>query len=491
MRLWLLVLVLGACGDNRPAPPAIPDCSAWGPPATGLGLDAAREAHRRSALRARLRYRDAVEPGYVLHETALAADQDRIERGEVCGGQLYEVGRILFEHQFDFSEGLAGSDEAFTRVQNGRHGGPETTSCLSCHWRNGVGGGGALPDAAYIGGDGDRVSSADARNPPALIGSGAVQAIAQDMTAQLAALRTDVIARAKKSGALEEVALVANGTSFGTLYADPRGNLRTGDVSGVDADLVIRPFGWKGTAATISEFIAEAAFLHMGLQSEDAALVGAPDPLELDDGPLDELTSGQITALAVYVASLETPIMTPHVAPVDRNDPAGAVEPYLVDEWARGRTVFEEIRCADCHTPMMTLPSPTVTIASPATGGGVTIDLSTAAEAPRIARDVDGGYPVFVFSDFKRHDLGEENASQHLQHGLAPRLYLTRRLWGVGDSAPYFYDGQSASIEHAIERHGGEAARQREMWRALPTSDRSALRVFLTSLRRSPRLSIP
>ena len=244
---------LAACGDNL-APPAA-DCSGRLPPATGLSLEAAREAHRRAALRQRLRYRDAIEPGHVLRTTAALADQARIELGQVCVQDLAEVGRILFEHTFTFADGLAAGPGAgldlppFRRVQAGRAGGPETTGCTSCHWRNGPGGGGAVTDASFLLGDGDRVSSADARNPPSLLGAGVAQALAEEMTAELAALRADGLARARRAGARVEVELVAKGVSFGVLRIDPSGRLDTNDVRGIDADSGGAPVRVEGDLA--------------------------------------------------------------------------------------------------------------------------------------------------------------------------------------------------------------------------------------------------
>jgi hypothetical protein len=501
-----LLVALAACGDNLPAPEQPPDCSGLAPPATGLSLEGAREAHRRSALRQRLRYREAVEPGYVVRTTAQLADQARIDRSLVCTQDLFETGRILFEHPFSYTDGLAAGFEAnpFHRVQTGRRGGPETTACTSCHWRNGPAGAGGVADNSFIYGDGDRVSSADARNPPALLGAGAVQALGEEMSAELGKLRDDAIARASDTGQTADVELDTKGVSYGQLHVSPSGHVDTNDVRGIDPDLVVRPFGWKGTAATINEFVAEAAALHFGIQSEDAAIRAAGatiDPLDLGTGPIedrdgdgiaDELTAGQVTAVSVYLAALESPIMKPHERPVDRANPGGVTEPYLVDEWAQGRAVLDQLGCTSCHVPMLALTRPTVAIRSPVTGGAVTIDLARDAEEPRLARDdASGTYPVFLFSDLKRHDLGDANASHHLQHGVATRLYLTRRLWGAGDSAPYFYDGQAVTFDHAIERHGGEAAFARDNWAAASPADRSALRVFLAALRRAPRLVVP
>jgi CxxC motif-containing protein (DUF1111 family) len=102
-----------------------------------------------------------------------------------------------------------------------------------------------------------------------------------------------------------------------------------------------------------------------------------------------------------------------------------------------------------------------------------------------------GGYPVWLFSDLKRHDMGRENMAQHVQNGVALGEYLTPRLWGVADSAPYLHDGRSPSLDYAIAGHGGEAAPARAAFAALSYPDKGALRVYLMSLRRSPRVVVP
>lgn len=480
IRAAAVFVLIAACGDNVAPVETPPDCTGRVAPPTGMSLEAAREAHRRAALRQQLRYREAADPGYVLRTTAPLVDAERLAQKLVCTQDILEVGRVLFEHAYSFEDGLAaGSTSApFRRVQ-AEHGGPETTTCTSCHWRSGPAGAGSVADASFLSGDGASIASADARNPPSLIGSGVVQAIAREMTAELAALRENAIATAKRTGKRVEIALVAKGIAFGELAVDPSGRVDTEGVRGVDPDLVIRPFGWKGTAATIDEFVVEAAAVHLGVQA-------APDDPD-EDGIADELTVGQLTALSAYIAALEIPVMAPHEQPVDRADPAGPTVPYLVDEWSRGRLLFEQVGCARCHVPSLVLDNPTVVV-----GSGVDLDLARDSEAPRItANPAAPGYQVWTFSDFRRHDLGDENASKHLQGGIASRFYLTRRLWGLGDTAPYLYDGSAVTVDDAIRRHGGDAAGVREAWRQLPAEAQSDLRVFLMSLRRAPRLSIP
>jgi CxxC motif-containing protein (DUF1111 family) len=102
-----------------------------------------------------------------------------------------------------------------------------------------------------------------------------------------------------------------------------------------------------------------------------------------------------------------------------------------------------------------------------------------------------GGYPVWLFSDLKRHDMGPANAARHVQRGVGLQDYLTPRLWGVADSAPYLHDGRAPSFDYAIAGHDGEGAAARAAFDALPLADRGALRVYLMSLRRAPRVFVP
>jgi CxxC motif-containing protein (DUF1111 family) len=102
-----------------------------------------------------------------------------------------------------------------------------------------------------------------------------------------------------------------------------------------------------------------------------------------------------------------------------------------------------------------------------------------------------GGYPVWLFSDLKRHDMGPANAAQHVQRGVARERYLTPRLWGVADSGPYLHDGRAPSFDYAIAGHDGEGAAARAAYAAASNEEKAALRVYLMSMRRTPRVTIP
>jgi hypothetical protein len=469
-----------------------------------LGREAAGQAHRAAARRHELRLREAAAPGSFLRAMHATLDAGRVVAGEVCLSELADAGELLFEHEYAFADGLGGGDATapagpFRRVHGGLFGGPETVSCPSCHWIGGPNGAGAETDVAFLHGDGERTASADERNAPALLGLGVVQALAQEMTRDLQAQRARLVRDAARAGADRDARLSANGVDFGVLRATASGKVDAAGVAGVDADLVVKPFGWKGTLATFAEFAAEALQVHVGMQTDVLLASAAPDlvgagrdPGDPDgDGRRDELGRGPFAALTAHLALVETPIVEPLIQ--DRQLPAAAqallppTTTSFADDFQRGRRQFHQLGCAGCHVPMMVLKDPTLVV-----DGLPPIDLARDMRQPGLRYDASlDGYPVWLFSDLKRHDMGPANAARHVQRGVAREQYLTPRLWGVADSAPYLHDGRAPSFDYAIAGHDGEGAAARAAFLALPPERRGPLRVYLMSLRRASRVIVP
>jgi len=457
------------------------DCRSLARP-DSLGMDGAREAHRRAARRHELRLREAAAPGSFLRGVRGAIEPERMASGGVCLADIADWGELVFEHEYGFADGLGGGDGAssprgpFRRVHEGLFGGPETISCASCHWVGGPHGAGAETDNAILIGDGDRVGSGDARNPQALLGLGVVQALAREMTSELQRRRAELTS----GGAGAEVRLVTKGVDFGVLRLAADGTVDTSGVRGIDADLVVKPFGWKGNFAEIADFAADALQVHLGVQSERLGVASE-----------DEIGAAAFTALVAHLALLELPIVAPLVQKHDLGPAAtGLIAPTtssFAEDFARGRQIFHEIGCAGCHVPMMVLEEPNLTL-----DGLPEIDLATSMREPALRSDEAlGGYPVWLFSDLKRHDMGEGNAARHPQRGVPRRDYMTPRLWGVADSAPYLHDGRAPSFDYAIGGHDGEAAAARAAFTELSREAQGSLRVYLMSLRRESRLIVP
>jgi hypothetical protein len=317
----------------------------------------------------------------------------------------------------------------------------------------GPNGAGAETDVAFLAGDGKTTASGDGRNAPALVALGVVQALAAEMTRDLQRQRADLVRDAARAGADRETHLVTKGVDFGVLRVSAKGALDASGLRGVDPDLVVKPFGWKGTLATFTDFAAEALQVHTGIQSAvllasaSRDVVGAgTDPADPDgDGIRDELGRGPFAAMTAHLALLEMPVVEPLIQ--DRQLPAAAEgfrapsTTSFAYDFQRGRRDFHEAGCAGCHVPMLVLESPMVTV-----DGMPPIDLAREMRQPGLRYDPAlHGYPVWLFSDLRRHDMGTANAARHVQRGVGIRDYLTPRLWGVADSAPYLHDGRSAS----------------------------------------------
>ena len=480
------------------------DCPPVDRPAP-LSLDAAREAHRSAERRHELRLREAAAPGSFLRELRSELDADRMAAGKVCLAELADLGQLLFEHEYNFPDGLGGGGSAtapagpFRRVHRGAFGGPETISCPSCHWVGGPNGAGSETDNAFLQGDGERVRSGDERNPPALVALGVVQALAREMSRDLQKQRAELGRAAAHAGPARETHLIAKGVDFGVLRATPKGEIDTSGIRGVDADLVVKPFGWKGTLANIADFATDALQVHLGIQSDGLLASGSPevigtgkDPADPDgDGVRGELGRGPFTAMIVHLALLELPIVEPLIqdrqfAPAARALLAPTTTSFA-DDFERGRQQFHALGCAGCHVPMMVLENPVVVV-----DGLPPIDLSRQMRRPALTYEPTlGGYPVWLFSDLKRHDMGDSNAAQHVQRGVPRNEYLTPRLWGVANSAPYLHDGRAPSFDYAIAGHDGEGAAARAAFAALSHEEKGALRVYLMSLRRASRVIVP
>lgn len=315
-------------------------------------------------------------------------------------------------------------------------------------------------------------------NPPFLFGSGGVELLGKEMTLDLQQLR----AQAQQNPGTR-VALVTKGVSFGTIACQQDGACDTSQVEGVDADLVVRPFGRKGEFATVRAFDVEAMAFHFGM--EPVELVG--DGVDRDnDGVTNEVSIGQISALHIFNTTL-TPPEPPFVyEPRCESRLLKITVPGDLCEAQDGRELFEHIGCADCHIPTLTTTSPLLTYSFP--------EVPTDPDANVFYRVDLRDYPTFfeetaqrglvvpLFADLKRHDMGPELAESFGEELAAQ--FTTARLWGVADTAPYLHDGRALTLTDAIVLHGGEAQAARDAFvETLDAQEKEALLTFLRSLR--------
>ncbi len=407
--------------------------------------------------------------------------------GESLPARIFRVGDSAFAHQFERVNGYGHTEfPRLKRVHQGHYGGLDTFSCAGCHQQGGVNGAGTPTASTFYFGDGDKASSAVVRNPPNALGLGLEQQLGVEMTQDLQLQRDTAKADADKSGKPVTVALTSHGVGFGKITVSPGGAVNTAELEGVDKDLVIKPFGWKGHTARLRRFVERAARIHFGVQSHVLALgyKDKPDP-DLGPGPnwwdpdndgvQRELEEGTLSALALYLEQLETPVMLP---PHDTE---------LQERWAYGAALFSSIGCAGCHKPSLPLMSDIWYERPDTTGGpGVQLHLLADGQQPR------GTASVGLFSDLKRHHMGAALTDPNDDpDGIGRDVFMTRPLWGLAETAPYLHDGRATTIPEAVHEHGGEAQGPRDLFLGLSDEDRQNVELFLLSLSRTPNVRVP
>jgi hypothetical protein len=477
---WLLLLGALAPGGAPPVP--------WphGGPPSSADLDALL------AEATSIDQRETAEEWLAAAEAGEASEhlpifQEDIDDGQYTKQRLFQLGDEFFSHPFTVNpDGYGdGTFVSFRRVHSGVRGGLDTFSCAGCHSVGGPDGAGSSTQDALLVGDGDTQTSANHRNAPALQGGGIVQALGAEMAREIQYQRDQGLALAASAQKPVVVPLTTHGISFGSVTVYPNGDVDTTSVEGVDGDLVIKPFGWKGNVARLRRFVEDAARVHFGIQSHvlclqykehpDVPHMG-PGPNWYDpdnDGHVHELEEGMLTAAAVYLAMLETPVILP---PSD---------PSLAARWANGSAVFATIGCEDCHKRTLTLTDTFWHETADTTKGEVVVSLFQDGEQPR------GSNSANVFSDLKRHPMGSALADPHDdEHGIPRDVFLTRPLWGLAETAPYLHDGRAATIPEAILAHGGEAQKARDAFAALSKTEQQDVHLFLLSLTREPKLKV-
>jgi hypothetical protein len=481
-RFALLAVTLAALA--RPTP--------W--PGGRAPAAAAIDAQVEEALR--LAHRELSEEIARTHDPREAIESASIQQSLVDSAGfpidvIFLFGDSFFSHNVEPLGGLGGviPGDKINRVHRGRSGGIDTFSCMGCHAVGGLDGAGTFGQSARLRGDGVHLSTTVTRNPPALPGVGLLQALAAEMSADLA----DVRARALREAAQgwrdappgpRTLRLVSKGVDFGVITATPDGRIDDSGVTGVDLDLIVRPFGWKGEEASLRRMIEEASRVHFGAQSIllEAAYRTQPDPETLGPGPdwwdpdadgvLREIEEGSITLAALYLALLEVPVIEP---PAD---------PTLLARWSRGSAAMATLGCESCHQRTLQLHNRVWTERPETTDGpGVSVHLLVDGDQPK------GNDLVALFSDLKRHAMGPELADP-APGRLPADTFLTRPLWGVADTGPWMHDGRAATLREAIEAHGGEAAAARDAFLSAPQADQGDLLLFLTSLTRAARLRV-
>ena len=206
-------------------------------------------------------------------------------------------------------------------------------------------------------------------------------------------------------------------------------------------------FGWKAQHASLLGFSADAYLNEMGITSRFFPLENSPngntelvekyDKLADPEDAVDPTTNrGDIDALADFMRLLAAP-------PPVRQTPSAAA----------GGRLFEQMKCAACHTPVM------FTGASP-----------IAALAHK---------PVPLFSELLLHDM--DGLGDGIEQGAAKAREMRPRRCG-GSRQSTISARRAGEDSDAIRAHDGEGAAARDRYNRLGNAEQRQLLDFLNSI---------
>jgi len=185
--------------------------------------------------------------------------------------------------------------------------------------------------------------------------------------------------------------------------------------------------GWKANVPDLRGFVRDALSNEMGITVGPDATSPFGFLLDTDAVQDPEIDTQDIDDLLFFLQMLAFPPKRPATA-----------------QTQQGEALFTQIGCAKCHVPML-----------------------------------DG---VELYSNLLLHDVHPGSFDGVVQGQAGVGFYRTSPLRGLRDTAPYFHDGRSPTVDAAIRRHDGEALAVRQAFEALSAADRAALLAFLDSL---------
>ena len=193
---------------------------------------------------------------------------------------------------------------------------------------------------------------------------------------------------------------------------------------------------------TLTEFNDGAFAAEMGITNPavptEESIGGDSIPAGVDATPDPEIDQKALDLANDFVRFLAPP------SPLRQTGAAG-----------RGRHLFDRIGCASCHFPMLRTGKNSV-------------------------RALDRRQ-FFAYTDLLVHDMGPDLADICL--GLAePSEFRTEPLVGLRLAHHFLHDGRAATLEQAIELHGGEGSKARDRFKSLTPKEREALIAFLKTL---------
>ena len=429
-----------------------------------------------------------------------------IEQADIKNYSIEELighGELLFSLSFNELDGLGRPESSGTAKKRSRRespqnfnriSGPDANSCVACHNLPRVGGGGDNSNNVFglasdvdfatlegsVGSEDDSSSVLDItneRNTVGIFGDGLVELLAREITYDLLQIVDDAREYAEENNTSVRKELNSKGINFGYITAHNNGFIDTSELDGIDNDFIVRPFIQKGVIASLRDFSNISMNHHHGMQSEE--LVGNNSDSDRD-GVINELTEGDITAITLFQATLDYPNRK-----ISSN-------PMIKESQNKGEVIFEDIGCSSCHVSSLPLkslkfvePGPFNTEKSTTlseSNNNLVVDLEEYVS--KLEKDKDGNYLIPLYSDLKRHDMGQMLDNERpLQKGVPTNYWLTKKLWGFYSEPPFLHHGRSNLLVDVIEMHQGDAKISSDAFFELSETEKVDLLEFLKSFK--------
>ena len=293
--------------------------------------------------------------------------------------EAFEQGDVIFGTNFTLAQGgganIGGSEKShYTRIPRAdlknpgewndpkniaqRPTGPNAQSCAACHSQPSEDGAG--PTAVNV--HRDHLFSGNPelmiqRNTPHLFGAGALQRLAEEMTEELYAVKDKAGKKACDTKTNVRQDLTAKGVYFGTITMTCENGAATIDgansqLEGIAPDWVVRPYEWKKSVAFLRDFMRHAGQNEIGMQGVELVGKGVDD--DHDDKP-NELSVGDMTAFTVYMAAQPRPTTKVELDDLGILTGDQRLKSSEREQIKRGDQLFQQIGCASCHKPELTL----------------------------------------------------------------------------------------------------------------------------------------
>jgi hypothetical protein len=199
------------------------------------------------------------------------------------------------------------------------------------------------------------------------------------------------------------------------------------------------------------------------------------------DGYLNEISEGDLDLAEWFMLNVPRPAF------------AGTPREYY-----KGVRTMKSLGCTDCHQPDWKIISSDESGDSQFSGDRRFFDLDVQWN-PMEARlegalhrlyDIQGSSYVRrfdefqvegIFTDLAHHEMGPGFEELGFD-GTLNSTWRTPPLWGVGSGFPWGHDGNSLTLEDAIQRHGGEAGPALGLWLSASPAARASVVSFLSKL---------